>query len=32
VLVLSPPLVVTEAELEAAFAIVDRCLAEVEAG
>lgn len=31
VLVLSPPLVVTEAELETAFGIVDACLAEVEA-
>jgi len=32
VLVLSPPLVVSEAELEAAFAILDACLSEVEAG
>ena len=32
VLVLSPPLVITEPELEEAFAILDACLGEVEAG
>ena len=32
VLVLSPPLVITEDELEEAFAILDACLGEVEAG
>jgi 4-aminobutyrate aminotransferase len=32
VLALSPPLVVTEEELESAFAILDACLTEVEAG
>ena len=32
VLVLSPPLVITEAELEQAFAILDACLDAVEAG
>jgi hypothetical protein len=30
--VLSPPLVVTEEELERAFAILDACLGEAEAG
>jgi 4-aminobutyrate aminotransferase len=32
VLVLSPPLVITEAELEQAFGILDACLDAVEAG
>jgi 4-aminobutyrate aminotransferase len=32
VLVLSPPLVISEAELDQAFAILDACLGEVEAG
>ena len=32
VLVLSPPLVITEQELETAFGILDTCLGEVEAG
>jgi 4-aminobutyrate aminotransferase len=32
VLVLSPPLVITEDELEQAFAILDACLGEAEAG
>ena len=32
VLVLSPPLVITEPELEEAFVILDACLGEVEAG
>jgi 4-aminobutyrate aminotransferase-like enzyme len=31
VLVLSPPLVITEEELDQAFAILDACLGEVEA-